>query len=54
MIVLVAHWAEERSLYVAVDSAYPGRTILEDRPATVQVVSRVRLDATVYAPAPPP
>jgi DDE superfamily endonuclease len=53
MIVLVAHWAEERSLYVVVDSAYAGRTMLEDRPANVQVVSRLRLDAALYAPPPP-
>jgi hypothetical protein len=53
MIVLVAHWAEERSLYVVVDSAYAGRTVLEDRPANVQVISRLRLDAALYAqPAP--
>jgi hypothetical protein len=53
MVVLVAHWAEERSLYVVVDSAYAGRTILEDRPANVQVVSRLRSDAALYAqPAP--
>jgi hypothetical protein len=53
MIVLVARWAEERSLYVVVDSAYAGRTILEDRPVNVQVVSRLRLDAALYAPPPP-
>jgi hypothetical protein len=53
MIVLVARWAEERSLYVVVDSAYAGRTILEDRPANVQVISRLRLDAALYEPPPP-
>jgi DDE superfamily endonuclease len=53
MIILVAHWAEERSLYLVVDSAYAGKTILEDRPANVQVISRLRLDAALYAPPPP-
>jgi hypothetical protein len=53
MIVLVAHWAEERSLYLVVESTYAGRTILEDRPANVQVISRLRWDAALYAPPPP-
>ena len=35
------------------DSAYAGRTILEDRPANVHVLSRLRLDAALYAPPPP-
>jgi hypothetical protein len=52
MIALVAHWTEERKLYVVVDSAYAGRTILEDRPANVQVISRLRLDAALYEPPP--
>jgi hypothetical protein len=47
MVGLVAPWAGERSVYVVVDSAYAGRTLLEDRPANVQVISRLRLDAAL-------
>jgi len=53
MIVLLAQWAGERTVYVVVDSAYAGRTVLEDRPPNVHVVSRLRLDAALYAPPPP-
>jgi hypothetical protein len=53
MVALVAQWADQRTLYLVVDSAYAGRTVLEDRPANVQVISRLRLDAALYAPPPP-
>jgi DDE superfamily endonuclease len=53
MVGLVAQWADERTVYLVVDSAYAGRTLLEDRPANVQVISRLRLDAALYAPPPP-
>src|SRR5436305_10025362 len=53
MVALVAQWAGERAVYLVVDSAYAGRTVLEDRPANVQVVSSLRLDAALYAPPPP-
>ena len=52
MIGLVAEWAGERTIYLEVDSAYAGRTILEERPTNVEVVSRLRLDAALWAPAP--
>ena len=52
MVALVASWAGERTVYVVVDSAYAGRTVLEDRPPNVQVVSRLRLDAALYARPP--
>ena len=52
MVAVVAGWAPERTVYVAVDSAYAGRTLLEHRPANVHVVSRLRLDAALWAPAP--
>jgi hypothetical protein len=48
-IALVARWAGTRTLYVVVDSAYAGRTVLEDRPANVHVLSRLRLEAALYA-----
>jgi len=51
-IALVAQWAGERRVYVVVDSAYVGRTVLEYRPANVHVVSRLRLDAALYARPP--
>ena len=49
LIGLVAQWAGERAVSVVVDSAYAGRTLLEDRPPTVQVISRLRLDAALWA-----
>ncbi len=53
MVRLVARWAGPRTVYLVVDSAYVGRTVLEERPANVQVISRLRWDAALYAlPAP--
>jgi DDE superfamily endonuclease len=52
MVEVVAGWAPDRSCCLAVDSAYAGRTLLEQRPPNVQVVSRLRLDAALWAPAP--
>src|SRR5713226_6974599 len=49
---LVAGWAPARRFYLAVDSAYAGRALLEQRPPNVEVVSRLRLDAALWAPAP--
>lgn len=48
-IALVARWAGERTVYVVTDSAYAGRTLLEGRPTNVQVISRLRLDAALWA-----
>ena len=53
LVAVVAQWAGQRTVYLVVDSAYAGRTVLEDRPANVQVVSRLRWDAALYAPPPP-
>jgi hypothetical protein len=52
MTGIVAGWAPDRTFYLAVDSAYAGRVRLEQRPATVQVVSRLRPDAALWARAP--
>ena len=53
MVRLVARWAGPRTVYLVVDSAYAGRTVLEERPANVQVISRLRMDAALYTqPAP--
>jgi hypothetical protein len=52
MVGIVATWAADRRLYLEVDSAYAGRTLLENRPHNVEVVSRLRLDAALWAPAP--
>ena len=49
LIALVAQWAGQRTVYVVVDSAYAGRMILEQRPPAVQVISRLRLDAALWA-----
>jgi DDE superfamily endonuclease len=52
MVALLAQWAGERTVYLVVDSAYAGRTVLEDRPANVQVISRLRMDAALYTRPP--
>ena len=49
LVALVAAWAGERPVHVAADSAYAGRTLLEGRPANVEVLSRLRLDAALWA-----
>lgn len=52
LIGILAAWAGERKLVVAFDSAYAGRTILEQRPATVEFISRLRRDAALWTPPP--
>src|SRR5215210_7551488 len=49
MLALVAGWADGRPVYAVVDSAYAARTLLEDRPANVHVLSRLRPDAALWA-----
>src|SRR6185312_10057245 len=53
LIGLAAGWAGERTVYVAADSLYAGRPLLEERPANVHVLSRLRLDAALWTPPPP-
>jgi hypothetical protein len=48
LIGLVATWAGDRTLYAVVDSAYAGQELLRDRPPTVHVISRLRLDAALW------
>ena len=48
-VMLLASWAGQRTIYLVVDSAYAGRTLLENRPPNVQVISRLRWDAALYA-----
>jgi hypothetical protein len=52
MVGVVAGWVPDRTCYLAVDSAYAGQALLEHRPPNVEVVSRLRLDAALWAPAP--
>ena len=52
MLTLLARWAGARSVYVVADSLYAGRTLLEQRPATVHVISRLRMDAALWTPPP--
>ncbi|MDE3075865.1 MAG: transposase [Chloroflexota bacterium] len=52
MVDLLASWVGDRHLVVAMDSAYAGRTMLERRPANVDFVSRLRLDAALWTPPP--
>ncbi len=56
-IALVAQWAAAlapgRTVYVVGDTAYTNRTTMERRPANVEVVGRMRLDAALFTPPPP-
>src|SRR5215212_7808205 len=49
LLTLVAGWANGRPIYAVGDSAYAARPLLEDRPANVQVLSRLRPDAALWA-----
>ena len=49
LLTLVAGWADGRTVYAVVDSAYAARTLLEGRPANVHVLSRLRPDAALWA-----
>lgn len=53
MVTRIAGWAPERAIVVVCDSAYAGRTLLEDRPANVHVASRLRMDAALWTSPPP-
>jgi hypothetical protein len=52
LVAQVADWAGERRVYLVVDSAYAARTLLEQRPPNVHLVSRLRLDAALWTPPP--
>ena len=52
MIAVVAGWAEQRTVYVVADSLYAGRTMLEQRPERIHVISRLRMDAAVWTRPP--
>ena len=49
LLILVAGWADGRTVYAMVDSAYAARPLLEGRPANVHVLSRLRPDAALWA-----
>ena len=48
MNVLVAAWAGGRAVYAVGDSAYARQALPGRRPATVHVISRLRLDAALW------
>jgi hypothetical protein len=52
MVGLIAAWAPQRQIFVLCDSAYAGRMMLENRPDNVHIISRLRMDAALYAPPP--
>ena len=49
LLALVAGWADGRTVYAVVDSAYAARPLLKERPANVHVLSRLRPDAALWA-----
>jgi hypothetical protein len=48
LVGIVASWADARPVRVVADSLYAGRMMLEDRPAQVDVISRLRMDAALW------
>ena len=52
MIDLLASWAGDRQVVVAMDSAYAGRAMLEKLPDNVAIISRLRMDAALWTPPP--
>src|SRR5215210_7809624 len=49
VLTLVAGWVAGRTIYAVVDSTYAARPLLEDRPANVEMLSRLRPDAALWA-----
>ncbi|MGE3267183.1 MAG: transposase [Chloroflexota bacterium] len=49
LLAQVAGWADGRTVYAVVDSAYAARPLLEGRPANVHILSRLRPDAALWA-----
>jgi len=52
MLLLVARWLPGRDLVVTADSSFAALELLEAVRAQVAVVTRLRLDAALYEPAP--
>lgn len=52
LVTLVASWTAGRVVYLVVDSAYASRPLLEQRPAHVHLLSRLRTDAALWARPP--
>src|SRR3982750_4776384 len=50
LLALVAGWADGRTVYAVVDSAYAARPLLEGRPTNVHVLTRLRPDAGPWRP----
>src|SRR5437764_11484059 len=48
LLALVAGWADGRTVYAVVDSAYAARPLLEGRPTNVEILSRLRPDAALW------
>jgi hypothetical protein len=49
LVGVVAGWAGGRTVVLAADSAYAGRALLEHRPANVEMVGPLRMDAALWA-----
>jgi hypothetical protein len=53
LIGLVAAWFPHRQIMVSGDSAYGGKSVLRQLPASVGLISHVHPKGALYAPAPP-
>jgi hypothetical protein len=54
LLRLVADWFPDRRIMVCADSAYGGRSVLQQLPANVDLISQVHPKGALYEPAPPP
>lgn len=54
MLQAVGSWSPERQFVVAGDSAYGGASVLQKRPANVDLISHVHPKGGLYEPAPEP
>ena len=52
MLLLAARWLPNRELVVTADSSFAALELLEVVRASITVVTRLRLDAALYEPAP--
>jgi hypothetical protein len=53
LVALLANALPQRQLVVVGDAAYANRSLIKGRPRNVTFIGRSRLDAALYAPAPP-
>jgi len=54
LLKLFASWFPDRQIVVTADSAYGGKSVLQQLPANMHLISHVHPKGALYAPPPPP